>query len=349
MAAMQDSTPIPVAVVGVGRMGRHHARIYAELASAELVGLVDPDAERARAAAAEYGCTAFPSVEELLEQRPQVRAASIATPTVHHRAAAEVLLPRGVACLIEKPLSDSSRAARAIVDLASEHGTMVQVGHTERFNPVVRAMAELEIAPRFMEAHRISPMTFRSIDVGVVFDLMIHDLDIVLMMARAPLEEIDAVGVAAIGEHEDVANARLTFADGSVANLTASRIARKTERKLRVFSEKAYVSLDYASRTGVILSVPDHAAIMHGLRTRVASGEDLTSLDYTELVQVQEIEIPEEEPLLAELSHFLDSLREGAQPAVDAQAGWAAVDAAERVVASLRAHRFQGMDSKRLG
>jgi predicted dehydrogenase len=195
----------PVAVIGVGRMGRHHARIYSELPGAELLAVVDGDADRAGAAADQYGCDAAASVEELLAKHPQVRAVSIATPTVSHESCALPLIDRGVACLIEKPLAPSSASAHRIVETAERRGVLVQVGHTERFNPAVRAISELEITPRFIEVDRVSPMTFRSIDVGVVFDIMIHDLDITLMMARSPLREVKAVGVAVLGRHEDVA------------------------------------------------------------------------------------------------------------------------------------------------
>ncbi|MCP3914973.1 MAG: Gfo/Idh/MocA family oxidoreductase [bacterium] len=339
---MKNSPPIPVAVIGVGRMGRHHARVYSELDEARLAAVVDDDAARAQASASEYGCETCTSVDELLERFPDLRAASIATPTVHHRSAAEALLERGVACLIEKPLAPSSVDARAIADLARARGVTVQVGHTERFNPVVRATAELGVRPLFIETQRVGPMSFRSIDVGVVFDLMIHDLDIVLMLARAPLVDVSAVGVSVLGTHEDVANARLVFEGGCVANLTASRLARKPERKLRAFADDAYVSIDYAAKAGVLLSAADHAEALASLRTRLAAGEDLSSLDYGSIVKPREIPIDEEEPLRAELAHFLAAVESGERPAVDAEAGHAAVEAAERVVASLRQHEIEG-------
>ncbi len=340
--SMNPPAPLSVAVIGAGRMGRHHIRIYGELPEADLVAVVDGDLERAREAADAQGCAAYSNVDELLENHPGLHAVNVATPTVSHRAMAEALVPRGVACLIEKPLADSAEAARAIQALAEEHGVTVAVGHTERFNPVVAAMAELDVVPRFIEVNRVSPMSFRSIDVGVVFDLMIHDLDIVQMLARAPLADVAAVGVSVLGSHEDVANARLTFEDGCVANLTASRLARKTERTLRVFADDAYVSLDYASRTGVILSAADHAEALALLRERLARGEDLSGLDYGEIVQARRIDMPEQEPLRAELLHFLGAVRNGTAPAVDARAGCAAVEAADRVVASLRDHEIEG-------
>ena len=341
------STPIPVAVWGVGRMGSHHARIYGELPGAELVAVVDQVPERAKETADNRGCAACETLEELLERFPGVRALSIATPTTHHLAAAELLLPRRIACLIEKPLASSAAEARRIVELAQAHGTTVQVGHTERFNPAVRAMTDLDIAPRFIQVDRVGPMSFRSIDVGVVFDLMIHDLDIVLMMARSPLRDVRAVGVAVLGRHEDVANARLHFEDGCVANLTASRLALKTDRKLRVFSDAAYVSLDYAKKSGTVISRSANAEELDGLRQRIAGGEDLSSLDFARMVNVQSIDMGDEEPLRAELEHFLEAVAQGSAPAVDAQAGADAVDVAERVVEAIRGHRWRGIDEPR--
>lgn len=326
---------LPVAVVGVGRMGRHHARHYAEMEGADLVAVVDGDAGRARAAAAEYGGAAFASVAELLARGPAVRAVSVATPTGAHRACAEELLPRGIACLIEKPLAPTGADARAIASLAAEHGTVVQVGHTERFNPVVRKAVELGVRPRFIEADRVAPMTFRSIDVGVVADLMIHDIDVALMLAGCAVAEVSAVGVSVLGAHEDVANARLVFEDGCVANLTASRLGRKTERKLRVFGDAVYLSLDYARREGVAVRV-DPAALA-AARARLAAGESPADLDPGTLLSQEPLPAQDEDPLRSELEHFLAAARGARAPAVDASAGCAAVEVAERVVAAIRA------------
>lgn len=345
---MADHDTIPVAVVGVGRMGRHHARIYHELPGAKLLAVVDPDAARAEALADQFDCDALPGIEQLLAKYPQVRAATIATPTVYHELCAKPLLEHKVACLIEKPLAGSSAAAHRIVELAHRHQTLVQVGHTERFNPAVRAIAELEITPRFIEVDRVSPMTFRSIDVGVVFDIMIHDLDITLMMARSPLKSVQAAGVAVLGEHEDVANARLEFEDGCVANLTASRLALKTERRLRVFSETSYISLNYAAKSGVIMHRTDNAQALRDVRRQIRDGVDLSSLNYSELVNVREITINDEEPLKAELSNFLDAVAGRAEPEVDAAEGYAAVDAAEKVVAAIRSHKWAGIETARI-
>ena len=251
------------------------------------------------------------------------------------------------ACLVEKPLAPTSEESRRIARLADDHGAILQVGHTERFNPAVRAVLAMDFQPRFMEVDRVSPMTFRSLDVGAVMDMMIHDLDIVLTLARSPLVKVDAAGVAVLGKHEDVANARLVFANGCVANLTTSRLALKTERKLRVFSEQVYVSLDYQKRTGTAIKRSDNAQALAQVKEQLASGADLSSVNYTGLVSVQELtmDLPpgQEDPLTAELTSFVEAVKHNRKPEVDALAGSAAVDAAERVVEAIRSHRWEGV------
>jgi len=344
---MSDQAPLGVAVIGVGRMGRHHARTYNNLKLAELRAVVDPDEDRGGAVADEYGCAWYASVDELIENEPTVKAVTVAVPTAFHRATAEQLMPRGVACLIEKPLAGTRTDAQAIVDLAKQTGVALQVGHTERFNPAVRAVLAMGFVPRFMAVDRVSPMTFRSLDVGVTMDMMIHDLDIVLTLAGSPLERVEAAGVAVLGNEEDIANARLVFKSGCVANLTASRLALKTERKLRLFSESGYVSLDYQQRSGVVIRKSANEAALEDVKQQLAAGTDLSELNYTDLVSVDELtmQLPEgeDDPLTAELASFLGAVRESKRPVVDAAAGFAAVDAAERVVAAIRAHRWEGL------
>ena len=336
-----------VAVVGAGRMGTHHSRIYNELDEARLVAVVDGDAHRRETIAGRYeGCTPYADVASMLAAHPDLAAATIATPTESHETVALELIERGVACLIEKPLAGSSDEAKRIAEAAKAADLVVQVGHSERFNPVVRALGELEITPRFIEVDRVSPMQFRSVDVGVVFDIMIHDLDIVLMLAGSSPTDVRATGVAVLGRHEDVANARLEFEGGCVANLTASRLALKTERKLRLFSETSYLSVDYAKKQGLIIQLKDNAEALEDVRGQLASGADLSDVDYTELVNVQQIQINDEEPLKAEQTNFLAAVRGEQKPAVDAEAGFAAVETAERVVRSVREHKWAGVDSE---
>jgi len=341
--------PLDVAVVGVGRMGKHHARVYRQLDQARLVAIVDQNVERAEAVADQFDCDACPTVEELLRRYPSVRAVSVAVPTAFHGAAAKPLLERSIACLIEKPLAPTVAQAKELAALADRHNAPLQVGHTERFNPAVQAVAAMGIKPRFIEVDRVSPMTFRSLDVGVVMDMMIHDLDIVLMLADSPLDRVDAVGVSVLSDHEDVANARLVFASGCVANITASRLAFKTQRKMRLVSEDAYVSLDYTARNGTIVRKSQNAQALHDLRQQLASGADLANLDYSQIVNVEQLAMDlsgddqRNDPLTAQLASFIDAARNGHRPAVDAAAGYTAVETAQRVVAAIQSHHWEGL------
>lgn len=326
-------------VIGVGRMGRHHARVYTELPGAGLVGVVDADESRRDAIADRHGCRAFASADDLLAAG--VDAVSIAAPTAHHLAIASPMLRAGVACLIEKPLAGTVEDARALTDLARSTGTVLQVGHIERYNPAVRALAHLReedgvgITPRFIEVHRVSPMSFRSVDVSVVFDMMIHDLDVVLMLVGGvEPTDVQAAGVPVLTEHADVCNARLRFdtpAGPCVANITASRLALKSERKIRIISEDAYISIDYAKKAGVIIRKTANEPQLAGVRDALRAGRDLSDLDYQNLVAVENLAIDDAEPLRIQLESFLDAVRNGRRPDVDAEAGFAAVRTAERI------------------
>ncbi len=330
---------IPVAVIGTGHMGRHHVRIYSELADAELVGIVDVDPSRAQALAREFKTQAYDSIEPLLGK---VKAVSVAVPTVAHVEVARPLLQRGLAVLIEKPLAPDSTAARELREEANRSGALLQVGHTERFNPVVRSMSRMKVAPRFIETHRISPFTFRSADIGVVMDMMIHDIDIVLHLVRSRPAHVDATGVRVLAQHEDVANARVTFEDGCVANLTASRLALKTERKIRVFSEEAYLSLDYQKKSGIAITKDANLDLLKLAREKKASDlSQLAGVNFGSMVKVEPLQVDDVEPLRAELQSFLNSVQTGAAPEVTADDGVAAVELAERIVATLKQHQWE--------
>lgn len=328
-------------VIGVGRMGRHHARLYATRDDAELVGVVDQSAERREAITSEWGGKGYARVEELLEAG--VDAVTIATPTIHHRVVAEPLLAAGVACLIEKPLAPNEHEARAIADAAEKSNAVLQVGHVVRYDPVMRAIRAIdELHPRFIEVARISPMTFRSVDVSVVHDMMIHDLDLLLMFMGAEPEEVVANAVCVVGEAEDVCNARLTFpADASgarcVANVTASRLALKTERKFRIISEDAYLSADFVKREGTLVRKTANAEQLARVREELKAGKDLSDVNYLELVNVEPLQIAEGEPLKLQMDDFLAAVRGEKKPLVDAEAGFAAVRTAERIIESARA------------
>lgn len=336
------SDTIPVAVVGIGHMGRHHARIYQELPEAELIGVVDTDENRANEIAAKHGTRAYTSIEPLLGK---VRAVSVAVPTVAHAEVARPLIESGAAVLIEKPIAPDSASARSLIEWADRHDVLLQVGHTERFNPVVRAMKRMNVTPRFIETHRISPFTFRSADISVVMDMMIHDLDIVLHLVKSRPARVEAAGVSVLAKYEDIANARVTFESGCVVNLTASRLALKTERKIRVFSEEAYLSLDYQKKTGIAVKKDANLDLLKLAREKQA--EDLSQLagvDFGSMVKVEALQIEEVEPLRAELQAFLTSVRTGEPPEVSAEDGTAAVELAEAIIAAARAHDWDGAD-----
>jgi predicted dehydrogenase len=321
-------------------MGRLHARVYSEMPQVKLVGVQDANPETAAAVAEEFNCRAFESVEQIL---PLVKAVTIAVPTAFHAEVAIPCLNAGMACLIEKPLAKDVATARRIADAAAKSGATVMVGHIERFNPAVRAMDKLEIQPGFIEVTRISPMTFRSIDVGVVLDMMIHDIDIVLRLARSKVAKIDAVGVSVIGQVEDICNARLTFENGCVANVTASRLALKTERRLRLFSADAYVSLDYQKRYGIVVRRSGNLGVIRDVVARIRSGElqDLSDLNFKELVHVEELKIDDIEPLRAELESFIDAVVTGSRPTVSIEDGLAAVETATRIVEAIKPHSLE--------
>ncbi|MEY3022667.1 MAG: hypothetical protein RIS86_1865, partial [Planctomycetota bacterium] len=332
------------ATVGVGKMGRHHARLYATTDGCELVGVVDGNADRANAIVEEWGGRAFASVEALIAHG--VDAVTVATPTVTHRAIVEPLLEAGVACLVEKPLAPDEAEARAIADTARRTGSLLQVGHVVRYDPVmvaVRALVEGgAVRPRFIEIDRVSPMTFRSVDVGVVLDMMIHDLDVLIALMGAEPEEIHANAVCVVGEAEDVCNARLVFPAGPdgircTANVTASRLALKTERKIRLISEDAYVSADFVEKKGTVVRKTANAEKLDEVRAALRRGEDLSGVNYLELIAMEPLAVGAGEPLKLQLLDFIDAIRSSRRPMVDAEAGFAAVRTAERIVATARA------------
>jgi predicted dehydrogenase len=327
-------------VIGVGRMGTHHARLYTEIQGAELVGVVDTNPRHRDQARQTWGVEAFETVEQLLAQRPD--AVSIATPTAQHRVVVEPLLAEKVACLIEKPLAPDLDEARAIAEAAERSGVILQVGHVVRYDPVTLAIGALEeFTPRFIEIHRVSPMTFRSVDVGVVLDMMIHDIDVLLMLMGSEPEQVQANAVSVFGEAEDVCNARLSFPTGPdgvccVANVTASRLALKTERKMRMICEHTYVSADFVKGTGTVVRKTANAEQLAEVRRRLEAGEDLSHVDYLSLVKVEALPVGRAEPLKLQIEDFLSALRSGRRPTVDVQAGFAAVRTAKRIVATAR-------------
>jgi predicted dehydrogenase len=293
-----------IGVVGVGHIGSNHARLYAEIPSADFTAAYDLDLARGNAVGRRFSAVTAKSLDEFIEM---VDAASVATPTNTHYEVARSLLAHGKHLLIEKPITDNTTQAAELVELAARNGLILQVGHVERFNPVLSALEKNLTHPRFIEAHRLSPYPERSTDIGVVLDLMIHDLEIILHLVRSPVQRIDAVGVPVLSRGEDIANARLRFEDGCVANVTSSRISPERMRKIRVFQEDAYLSLDYQNQTGEIY--------------RRAGGR----------ITRDKVEIEREEPLKRQLTSFIECASTGREPRVSGFQATAALELAVEI------------------
>jgi predicted dehydrogenase len=299
-----------VGVIGVGHLGQHHARLYAALPGAVLVGVSDTDGDRAKAVADRYGCAAYHDNDALLSQ---LDAVSVAVPTSAHHAVVKRCLEAGLHVLVEKPISVTEAEAADLVTTARRGKRVLQVGHIERFNPAIRAARPHIQAPGFIECHRLAPFGERGTDVDVVLDLMIHDLDMVLSFAPGPVEEIRAAGVPVLSAKVDIANARIAFQSGCVANLTASRVSMTRMRKLRLFQRDAYISVDYQARQGVIC----RRAVAAGGRPEIS---------------VEPLQIADDEPLRLQLESFVRSASTGSVPDVSGEDGAAALGLAHQVL-----------------
>ena len=293
-----------VAVVGVGHLGRHHARIYEEMDGVELAAVVDIRKDRAEEIALAHHTRACDDYRELFGK---VDAVSLAVPTVDHASIGVDLLTHGIDVLVEKPLATSLHDARRLIDAAGESGRILQAGHVERFNPIVAAAIEAATSPQFFEIHRLAAFTPRSLDIDVVLDLMIHDLDIVLHLVRSPVSEVRAVGIPILSNKADIANARVEFQNGCVANLTASRVSYEKTRKLRFFQPHDYVSVDTATQTGIVVSL------------RMGR------------VTERKLEPPEGEPLRIELESFVNAVKTRSAPAVSGEDGYRALELAIQI------------------
>jgi predicted dehydrogenase len=314
-AAAGQTKRIRVAVVGTGEFGRNHARVYREIEDAELIGVYDKDAERATSVAAEFQTTALQGLEDL---RGAADAVSVAVPTVEHAAVGCLLLEMGLDVLVEKPMATNLAEADALLEAAKRHHRILQVGHVERFNPAVLAVEPILNHPLFFEVHRLGVFTPRSLDVDVIYDVMIHDLDILLALVKEPVTEVRAVGIPVLTDKVDIAHARLEFAGGAVANVTASRVSTERVRKMRFFQQHEYISLDYARRDA--------------LRVGVKRPGPQPEFGF------EKLPAQTTEPLQAELEAFLDAVRTRCEPRTSGAAGRAALELAERVMASIQEH-----------
>lgn len=307
---------VRIGVIGVGSLGQHHARIYAQMPEAELVGICDVDAERVAKLAAQHGTTAYTSVDELAGQ---VEALSVVVPTDKHREVAGGLIEKGIHLLVEKPIAATTAEAEELVALAQKKGVILQVGHVERFNPVMNFLERIAKKPRFIEAHRLAPypppregLLPRGTEVSVVLDLMIHDLEVILHLVGSPVKEIRAVGVPVLSRSEDIANVRLLFENGCVANVTASRISPERMRKIRVFLEDAYVSLDYQNQSGELYR-----------KTQAGIGRE-------------EVPIEKGEPLANELTSFVRCVAGRDKPVVSGEHAAEALKLAVEITRRMR-------------
>jgi predicted dehydrogenase len=305
-------TKIRAGVVGAGSFGRHHLRILSQSPGAELVGVVDNDSQRAAAAATQYGCQAYASVADLAGK---IDAAVVAVPTSAHADVGCALLESGIDVLVEKPIAADIASARRLVDNAARTGRILQVGHLERLNPAITALKTIVTLPLFFEIHRLSLFSPRSLDVDVVLDLMIHDLDIVLHLVGAMPEEIRAAGISILSDKVDIANVRLAFPGGCIANLTASRVSTERVRKLRLFQPHQYVSLDYQKQEAVAFTL--------------SGGQQ---------IGFQPLTVPKDEPLRLEIESFLEAVRNRSRPAVSGEEGLRALDIGLAILAKIKEH-----------
>jgi predicted dehydrogenase len=314
-APTNSAKKIRVAVVGAGEFGRNHARLYRELEAVEFVGIFDSDPGKAAAVSAEFEVSVFARIEDL---QNRADAVSIAVPTIAHAQIGCRLMDLGLDVLIEKPMASTLSQADELLAAAVRNNRILQVGHVERFNPAVIAVLPIINRPLFFEVHRLGVFTPRSLDVDVIFDLMIHDLDILLAIVQQPVTEVKAVGIPVLTDKVDIAHARLEFAGGAVANVTASRVSTERVRKMRFFQQHEYISLDYARRD----------ALRVGVKRPGAPPE----------FAFEKLTAPETEPLRAELEAFVQAVKTRQQPVTDGAAGRAALDLASRVMASILAH-----------
>jgi predicted dehydrogenase len=331
-----------VAVVGAGAFGRNHLRVLRELQQAgqavELVGVVDRDPVAVAAASERFGVSGFETIEACLTAVGGLDAASVCVPTVHHASAAAPLLAAGVDLLIEKPLAASLADADLILELARKHGRVVQVGHLERFNPAVTAAQQHLHKPMFFEAHRLSIFTPRSLDVDVVLDLMIHDLDIVLSLVASPVREVRAVGLPVLSRKVDIANVRVAFENGCIANFTASRVSTERVRKLRFFQPHQYLSLDFARQDLLMIDVTAAAGMDPAMLAALAEKAQQGGAHPSAGLSLKKVVVELGEPLRLEIESFLKAVRERTRPVVSGEDGRAALALALEINEAIAVH-----------
>jgi len=345
-----QSEDLKVAVVGVGALGRHHARILSTLPGVKLVAVADGNQQQGMSVAESCGCEWTPDYRTLLNQ---VDAVSIVVPTSLHRPIAEEFLCRSVPVLVEKPLTANVDDGAALVRMANEHGVPLQVGHIERFNPAFELLAEKVGSPKYIKGERISPYAFRSMDVGAVLDLMIHDIELTLALVGEMPSRVEAFGSTLVGGNEDCVQARLTFPGGCIADLTANRVAPLFSRTMQCWSDRGCFTADFTART--VSSMTPAAALMNGelpyelVMQGLAAPNDLKPEIFTRFIQHEETKGSDVDALTAELSSFVSCVRTGQTPLVSGAQGLAALKVAEQIVARVAQHQWDGSESGRCG
>jgi predicted dehydrogenase len=340
---------LKTAVIGVGALGRHHARIFSELPGVELVGVVDQNRDQGEAVAAACNTTWHADCKQLLGE---VDAVSVVVPTVAHLAVASQFLERGISVLVEKPIASTVNEARTMVDLARENNCVLQVGHIERFNPAMQAAQRQIGTPKYIRAERVSPYTFRSTDISVVLDLMIHDIDLVLSLVDAPISSIEAFGVGVFGDLEDIAQARVRFQNGCIADLTASRVNPTPARTMQVWSETGCTNIDLGSRevTGFSAGPALLAGQQHRLNPQsIDERNQLMKSVFGKFITQIELPVKDHDALTAELTEFAECVRTGDAPTVSGKEGLAAIEAADLILQNIAAHCWDGTQAGQVG
>jgi len=336
-----------MAVIGVGALGRHHARILSELDGVELVAVADSQADRGQEIAAKHQCRWVPDYRQLLDKN-SVDAVSVVVPTLAHRAVAGAFLENGIPTLVEKPLAGNVTQAKELVDLASRNDALLQVGHIERFNPAFQAAQKIIHSPKYLRCERTSTYTFRSTDIGVVLDLMIHDIDLILSLVKSPLRKCEAFGIGVMGNHEDAAQARLYFENGCIADVTASRVSPVASRSMTAWSASGVVTVDMHLRE--VKRFAPSPVLLHGtppLKLAAAPGTDLEALKrnvFGHFITTENpsVELTGPDALTQELTEFAQCVKTGKNPCVTGKDAYAAMVIADQVLRQIAAHQWDG-------
>jgi predicted dehydrogenase len=315
-------------VIGAGHLGKEHSRIYSEMPEVSLVGVVDTDKDAGEAVAQRCKTRYYSSLKEILDK---IDVASVVVPTKSHYEITKELLNNGIHVLVEKPMTGTVSEAEDLIKLGRQSSVILQPGYIERFNPALEAIKKLDVSLKFIECHRLSPFTFRSADIGVVLDLMIHDIDIILYLSKSKVKKIDAVGVNVIADKEDIANARIQFEDGCVANITASRVSFEPMRRIRLFSENSYISLDYQKQEALIYKKSPKLTLKSiDIENKgVSNITDLKNFSFGDMLKIERIKMNNQEPLRKELESFIDCVKNGKQPVVSGEEGIEAIKIAD--------------------